>query len=241
MLRLFALLLFFPLLGQAAEETNDALRERAQAALSRLVPQAKLEQVRASSVDGMLELVVDGNVLYLSADGKHLFQGNVFDTARATNLTEQSRSSLRKDGIAKLSESTLIRFAPKAPTHEVTVFTAIDCAYCRRFHQDIEEYLDAGIAVNYVLIPLGGAGSAADQASRQVHCAADRPQAFTAATFGQSVEARAECPSGYQAGIDLAARLGITNTPTLIGSNGELIGGYLSAKDLLAKLVASTP
>lgn len=236
MLRAIALLLLVPGLAQAESAPEPSMHGRAEAALARLAPNAKLERVQPSAAKGMLELVVDGRVLYLSADGRHLFQGELFDAAEANNLTEHTRTALRQAGIAGLPQATRIRFAPAAPTHEVTVFTAIDCGYCRRFHQEIESFVDAGIAVNYVLIPLGGPGSAADQASKQVHCAANPQQAFTAATLGQALESRVECPSPYQAGIDLALRLGISNTPTLVGPGGELLGGYMSAKDLLARL-----
>ena len=222
--------------SQPAPPVSAQTVEIARTALQRLAPEAKIEQISTSPIQGWLQLVVDGKLLYLSEDGRHLLQGSLIDTASAVNLSELARDQLRQQAIVGLPESTTIRFAPSSPQHEITVFTAIDCSYCRRFHQNIERYLEAGIAVNYVLIPLAGPGSLAERLSQQVHCAADRPSAFTAATLGQALEERAECPSGFRAGVDLATRLGIRNTPTLIGSRGEMLGGYLTAEDLLAKL-----
>lgn len=232
---LLASLSALPLAAFAETEVPAAVRE----AIARMAPAATIESAQPSGLPGVLELVVSGTVLYVSEDGRHLLQGTLVDTVQGTDLTEQTRSGVRAAGIAALPEATLLRFAPEDARHAVTVFTAIDCGYCRRFHQDIAAYGAAGIAVDYVLLPLAGPGTPADLASRQVHCAADPEAAFTAATAGQSLEGGETCESGYAAGVVLAARLGIRNTPTIIDAEGRQIGGYLTPEQLQARLAAS--
>lgn len=229
---LLASLHALPTFAWADPEVPGPVRE----AIARMAPAATIEAAQPSALPGVLELVVSGTVLYISTDGRHLLQGTLLDTASGTDLTEQTRAGLRKAGIADLPDATLLRFAPEQPTHAVTVFTAIDCGYCRRFHQDIEAYREAGIAVEYVLLPLAGPGTPADLAARRVHCAADREAAFTRATAGETLQGGETCESGYAAGVDLAARLGIRSTPTIIDGQGRQIGGYLTPEQLLARL-----
>ena len=147
--------------------------------------------------------------------------------------------ALRAAALASLPQDARIGYAPQSPSkHRVTVFTAVDCGYCRRFHADIDGYLARGIAVDYVMIPLAGPGSEAERVSKAVYCASDRQAAFTEATMGQPVTAD-ECESRYSDGVSLAQRLGITSTPTIVGPDGKVLGGYLAPAQLEARLLAA--
>lgn len=189
-------------------------------ALAKLAPHATLESVREAPVEGFLELISNGEVLYLSRDGKHVFQGNLMQVDGARNLTENSREAMRKQRIEGLAADSLISYEAEQSSHRITVFTALDCGYCRRFHQDIASVLERGISVDYVLIPLAGEGTPVDATSQSVHCAADRRSALDIAMRGEPLPA-SMCPSGYDAGKALARTLGIKRTPTFIASGGE--------------------
>jgi thiol:disulfide interchange protein DsbC len=220
----------------AADADDNAIR----AALGKLAPDARIERIRASAMPGLAEVVVGGGqVLYVSNDGRHVINGSLLDASSATDLTELTRAELRARAVAGLPAESLIRYEPKQPTGDrVTVFTAIDCGYCRRFHADIEAYLAAGIAVDYVLIPLGGPNTAAYTTSAGVYCAADRHDAFTAATFGQPFEPT-DCGSmAFPHAVALARSLGIQSTPTILGADGRRLGGYLTPAQLRAELDA---
>jgi len=43
----------------------------------------------------------------------------------------------------------MIVFSPANPKMTVTVFTDIDCGFCRRFHNQIADLNKAGIRVRY--------------------------------------------------------------------------------------------
>lgn len=199
-----------------ASDLDQVARE----ALAKLAPHATLESVRGAPVEGFLELVANGEVLYLSRDGKHVFQGNLMQVDGARNLTENSREGLRKQRIEGLAADSMVSYEAEEASHRITVFTAIDCGYCRRFHQDIASVLERGISVDYVLIPLAGEGTPVDATSQSVFCAADRRSALDIAMRGEPVPP-AMCPSGYDAGKALARTLGINRTPTFIAAGGE--------------------
>lgn len=230
-----ALPLLFAAASVHAAPDEDAIR----AALARLAPGTAVESIRPAGLPGLAEVVVGGQVVYLSDDGRLLLNGSLLRTADGVDLSEIRRSELRAAALDALPASARIGYAPQSPAkHRVTVFTAVDCGYCRRFHADIDGYLARGIAVDYVMIPLAGPGSEAERVSQAVYCAADRQAAFTAATLGQPVDAPT-CASSYAAGLATAQRLGIGTTPTIVGPDGRVLGGYLDPAQLEARLLAA--
>lgn len=213
MLFLLGVTFFAPL---QASDIDQVARD----ALAKLALTATVESVRESPVEGFLELVANGEVLYLSRDGKHVFQGNLMQVDSARNLTENSREGLRKQRIDGLAAESKVSYDAEQTSHRITVFTALDCGYCRTFHKGIADVLERGISVDYVLIPLAGEGTPVDATSQSVFCAADRRSALDIAMRGEEVP-MAICPSGYHAGKALARALGINRTPTLIASGGQ--------------------
>lgn len=237
--RLLAPLLFALTCTATAAPVPDPAAIRA--ALQRLAPTARVESIRATALPGLAEVVADGQVVYVSADGSLLLKGSLLRTTDGVDLSEIRRSELRAVALDALPAEARIRFAPQSPAqHRVTVFTAVDCGYCRRFHADIEDYLARGIAVDYVMIPLAGPGSDAERISRSVYCAADRQSAFTAATHGQPFEAP-DCSSSYDQGLAVARRLGVTTTPTIVAADGSVLGGYLAPEQLQSRLADARP
>lgn len=238
-LALIALVCCGPVAAAEVEADADAsLRATAEATLARIAPNLAIDAVRPAPMPGLIEVEAAGQLLYLSADGRHLLQGNLIDTIERVDLSERRRQHNRSEVLQTLDPTQAIAFPAVEERHRVTVFTALECGYCKRFHADIEAYRAAGISIDYVLIPMRGEGSEGDLAGARVHCAADRQDAFTRATAGERIEGPM-CDSGYDAGKALAARLGIRNTPTIVRVDGST-SGYQSPAELSASLAALT-
>jgi thiol:disulfide interchange protein DsbC len=148
LLRLFILVItLFPVCLIAAEPDLTHLR----AALQEWAPP---ESVESTPVPGLYEVIVNGQVLYLSEDGQFAVLGNLIDLSTSTNLTEARRGQMRIKAIEAVGEDNMVIFSPPTPAkHTITVFTDVDCVYCRRLHQDIASYLDKGIEVRYLMFP----------------------------------------------------------------------------------------
>ena len=234
----FAVSLWIVLASATPAHANE--HDAVRSAVSRFAPGLPIAAVRDAPVAGLVEVQVGARVLYVSRDGRHVFEGTLTDIVQNRDLTEASRNDRRRQILAALPDGAKITFAPIAPAvpqHRVTVFTAVDCGFCRRFHDDIDAYLVQGVAVDYVMIPLGGRDSPADRTSRAVYCAPDRQAAFTHATAGRPVEAPS-CTSSYPLAVTTAAMLGISRTPTIVAANGEVVGGFLSPQQLRERLDA---
>jgi thiol:disulfide interchange protein DsbC len=198
----------------------------------------KVESLTRSPLPGYYQAVdTNGQVLFVSGDGKYLIAGNVFDVAQKANLTSRVEAGVRLEALKSLSASKRIIFAPANPKHTVTVFTDVDCPYCRQFHKQIAAYNQAGIAVQYVLFPLSSIHPGADKKAVAVWCSQDRNAAYTAAMNGQD-PGKKTCDNPVAETTALATKIGIGGTPTILNENGEQVNGNTTAtpQSFLAEL-----
>ncbi len=213
--------------------------QNARAALRTLAPDPRTSELTASALPGFFDAIVDGRVVYVSADGKYLVQGDVFRFADKADLTAQRQAVARRAQLATIKDADTIIFAPPHPRFTVTVFTDIDCPYCRKFQEGVHDLNAAGVAVRYVLFPLN-MHPQAHRKALAVWCAKDRKGAFAAAMGGVDPGSQ-QCPNPIQTDITLAQQLGIEGTPGVFAQDGTQLGGYLTSDQLLAKLRAGDP
>ncbi len=199
------------------------------------------ENVQVSPISGWYEIQSGSIVAYITEDGRYLLQGDLIDLDKQVNLSEQSRNVARRELISTLSDEDAILFSPAEVKHTITVFTDVDCTYCRKLHSEIDDYLDLGFKVRYVLYPRNGPASRAWSTSEDVWCARDRGAALTAAKLDREFET-SQCNSmGVTKHYALGQDIGLTGTPAIVLEDGTLIGGYLSAQALTMRIGASSP
>ena len=163
----------------AAWSADDAAeREGVQAKIADRFPGIEAEHVFASPIDGWYTIRKGAIVAYISSDGRYLMQGDLIDLDDQVNLTENSRNDARRELLAAYPAEQMIVFSPEAKRYSVSVFTDIDCTFCRRLHAQIDEYLAAGIEVRYLLYPRNGPTSPSWAKAEQVWCADDRAEAL---------------------------------------------------------------
>lgn len=221
--------------ASAPAEVTPAVRSAITAAVAAMAPQARVQAIAPMPIAGLYQVIAQGQVLYLTGDGRYAIQGDAFDVKTRTPLNSLSMNKLRRDAIAKLDHSQMVRFAPANPKYTVTVFTDVDCPYCRAFHANITEMNKLGIAVDYLFWPRSGLGTPSAQKAVDVWCAPDRQAALTRA-FEGSTPRYAECKSPVAHDFDLGIDLGVDGTPTVIADNGVVLGGYVDPQELLRRL-----
>jgi len=89
----------------AAAFSSSADDAAVKAAIESLVPAAKIDSISESQVPNFYQVVLQGQVVYISADGKYLFQGSVFDIPNKTDLTEAAKAGLRKGALAAVEKA----------------------------------------------------------------------------------------------------------------------------------------
>lgn len=219
----------------AQDKPEDMIRE----ALKTLNPEIRIDGVRPSPLNGIYEVTVPGQVVYVSGDGKYLIQGMLLDIPNKLDLTEQRRSELRRTLLAAAPSSQRIVFKPKGEVkHTVTVFTDIDCGYCRELHKHMTEYNDRGIQIEYMLFPRAGVGSESFRKAVASWCAKDQQEALTKAKAGED-PGNATCVNPVEAQYSLGQQVGVTGTPTLVLPDGSVAPGYVTPDQLEQRLIAA--
>lgn len=197
------------------------------------------EIVAPSPVPGLYEVVIGAQLLYVNEDGRFAINGSVIDIADGRDITEPRRSEIRAGLVNRVGEDNMVIFEPEQGEgeHTVTVFTDIDCGYCRKLHAEIDSYNRAGVRVRYLFFPRTGLNTPSYDKAVTVWCSEDRLDAMTRAKGGENL-AQLACanPVGdhYQLGTDI----GVRGTPAIVLDDGTMVPGYVPAERLKQMLEA---
>ena len=205
------------------------------AAILKAVPGAEIQSIKPSLIPGYREVAIGGKVVYASSDGKYLLQGSLIELGSRENLTSVSEGVLRRAVLDAVPRERRIIFSPAKPKYRITVFTDIDCGYCRKLHSQIADYNKAGISVEYLFFPRAGIGSESFNKAVNVWCAPDRRKALTDAKLDKPV-AKRTCANPITMDFALGQKIGVDGTPAIFAADGTQLGGYLSPTEMLARL-----
>lgn len=220
-------------LNASADQQQDMLR----AAVAKLAPGAQVDAITKSVVPGLYEVQAGTTIWFITDDGRFLIDGDVYDVNKRVNLSAAKREAATAKAVEAIGEENMIVFAPDKTKYTVSVFTDVDCGYCRKLHREIDQYTDAGIKIRYLSYPRAGKGSSAYNKAVSSWCAKDQKAALTRAKNGQTIESL-ECDNPIDEQMALGESLGITGTPTMVLESGEILPGYVPAAKLKRMLDA---
>ena len=180
----------------------------------------------------------DMQSVYVSSDGDFLIIGEIFKITDQgfLNVTELERDAERKSIILALDNSELISFPAENELFSVVIFTDIDCGYCRKLHGEISEYNNLGISVNYAAFPRSGLQSESYSKIVGAWCSEEPAQTLTGLKQGRDMNLSYCENNPVEKHYRLGRKIGVTGTPAIISNSGQLIPGYVPAKDLLSRL-----
>jgi thiol:disulfide interchange protein DsbC len=235
--RLFAALLVAGLAAQSAfaqtgAAATPAAKADPRAAIVKKIDGIKLEDVRISPVTGVYEVTHGADISYISGDGRYAILGDLVDLDSDVNLSENRRRGIRARIIETVPESEMVVYSPKDPKYTITVFTDIDCGYCRRLHSQIAEYNKLGIRVRYMFFPRSGPDTESWHKAEAVWCASNRTDALTRAKNGENIKSP-KCPTDIvKRDYELGNKLNVTGTPAIFLASGEMLPGYAPPNEL---------
>jgi len=233
MLRSFYIYVF--LLAWTAVAQADDLAD-AKKKLAEVMPGVSIDSIQALDNTGLYEVVIKGEILYFSQDMRYAIQGDVIELASRENITEVKRLVLRKAVLDAVDDADMIIYTPQKKTdYTVTVFTDIDCGYCRKLHNQMAEYNALGIRIQYLAYPRAGIDSEAYEKAVDVWCADDRKQAMTDAKNGLDVNSK-HCEAPISSQYRLGRKLGVNGTPSLFLEDGSMLPGYVPPEKLRKEL-----
>jgi thiol:disulfide interchange protein DsbC len=229
----------FPLVSASKEASTSLTASEAKEKLLTSIPGLPVLSIKQSVLDEYFEVQMEGRTLYLNSTADHFIAGDLFliKESRVVNATEESRITERKGLLARLDETEMIVFNPssKLTKATITVFTDIDCHYCRKLHQEVPELNRLGVAVRYLAYPRAGIGSAPYNKAVSAWCAENPQEALTNAKLGQEIDA-ATCENPVKKHYEMGGVFGVTGTPAVLYEDGSLQAGYLPAGDMVRRL-----
>jgi len=225
------------MLALVASPSMADANAKIKARLEKVLPEYTIDGINKTPVSGLYEVTMGPQVIYVSSDGNYMIQGRLIDLANRKDLTEPRQAAARKAAVDKIGEDEMVIFAPDKYDHTVTVFTDIDCGYCRKLHSEIADYGAEGIRIRYLFFPRAGLRSESYKKAVSVWCSNDRRQALTDAKAGKEIESKS-CDNPVEEHMKLGELLGVSGTPAILLENGDLVPGYIPAKRLAEILEA---
>lgn len=218
-------------------EPADAIRS----SLSKLNLPVAIKTISESPMAGVYQVQLEsGRILYASGDGQFLIQGALYDLSadQPRNLTTAAEAAGIGEVINALPQDKLVIFAPDKPKTHVTIFTDVDCGYCRLLHSEVDELNALGIEVRYAAFPRSGPDQASAKIMESIWCAKDRQTAMTEAKLGNKIETLT-CDNPVKEQFALGQQVGVQGTPAIFMANGVLVPGYKPAAQLAAEALAN--
>lgn len=210
-------------------------------AIASLAAKAEVESIQRAPLPGFYQVIAAGQMMYVSADGKYLMNGNLLDLGSKRNLSKAAWTRFRKAELATVPTSQRIVFAPAHPKYTISVFTDVNCGFCRELHKHVAAFNKAGIAVEYLAWPREGVTTTSGRPTPtytemvSVWCAGDRRAAMAAAMTGHAPKP-ASCVNPVKQQFELGLKMGVNGTPTIIAADGHTLGGYVTPAQLLKAL-----
>lgn len=196
-----------------------------------------IAEITKSPIAGVLQVTSGLNIFYVSADGKYMIFGDMVDVNKDRDVwsfTEKETRKLRQQALAAINDSDMIIFpATGNKIGTITVFTDIDCQYCRKMQENIAEYTEAGITVRYLSFPRAGPKSVSFEEAVKVWCAKDKAAAFNTAVVKKEFPKETCANNPVMMEYELGQKMGISGTPTIILDNGVKLAGVIDAQTLV--------
>lgn len=217
---------------------DPSAQDAIESSLRKVLPDMKTDNIRPSPIPGVSEVQVGPRLFYVTNDGRYLLQGSLIDLQTRKDISEARRKDFRLEAVNAFGEQNMIVFPAKNPRHTITVFTDVDCTYCRKLHKEINHYNDLGITVRYLLYPRSGADTPSYYKAVAVWCSKNRQDALTRAKAGETLK-RVDCPNPVLSTIALGEEFALQGTPAIVLDDGEMVPGYVPPERLAQALDAA--
>lgn len=226
-----------PALGQPAPavavplpaEVAPALGEKIRAALKERVPKLVVSEVHETPLPGIYEIVSPDGVSYTNVTGDYVLMGELVDTRKQRNLTQERWSTFNAVDFNSLPFSLAIKSTRGNGSRQIAVFADPKCPYCQELEAELAKQDD--ITVYTFLFPLETVHPGATVKAHQIWCAGDRESAWNNWMRKQEAPPERDCD---QDPIEQLAALGdklhINTTPTIIFRSGRRSPGLPSNK-----------
>jgi thiol:disulfide interchange protein DsbC len=213
-------------------QNYDQVKTKLQAALG-----MQISAIGDAPVPGLLQVMTEKGLFYTSQDGRYLLQARIYDIEDGMrNVSEDALGNVRLEGLNEFKDQ-LIEYKADNEKYVVNIFTDITCGYCRKLHNEMDQYNELGITVRYLAFPRSGIDGSTYKDMVSIWCADDQQTAMDNAKAGDKVASK-QCETKVAQQYAFGQKIGVTGTPNIIMPDGSVIPGYQPPKQLEEALKA---
>jgi thiol:disulfide interchange protein DsbC len=230
------LILFIFIFTFSISASEDNIRE----SLKNILPDgAIIESIEATPIEDMYAVYYgDLQPIYVTKDGSFFIYGDIYkiNSNSISNITDESIAERRKIILKDIPANELISFKSKNEQFSVIVFTDVDCGYCRKLHNQINEYNELGISINYAAYPRSGLGTSAFTKMVGAWCSDDPKGSISKLKNNKNLDLSFCDSQPVSKQYVIGQKLGVNGTPAIFSMDGEIFPGYIEPEELLLRL-----
>jgi len=231
-----SLILFILIFSVSVSASQDNIRE----GLKNILPDGTvIELIEPSPIPGIYAVYYgDLQPIYVTQDGSFFIYGDIYkiNINSISNITEKSVAERRKLILQNIPTEELISFKSSNEQFSVIVFTDVDCGYCRKLHNQIDEYNSLGISINYAAFPRSGIGTSAFTKMVGAWCSDNPKDSMTKLKNNSPLDISFCENQPVSKQYIIGKKLGVDGTPAIFSMDGEMFPGYIEPEELLLRL-----
>jgi thiol:disulfide interchange protein DsbC len=228
--------LFLLITAAVATTLAGADEAAVRAALQRAFPQSQIQSISKTPIPGMLEAAIDGQIFYITDDGRYILGGPLLDVEGNRNLTAARLESVNAIPFDSLPLDWAFKRVKGSGARTMAIFEDPDCPYCKTLEQELKG-ID-NVTVYVLLYPIDQIHPDAAAKSKAVWCAKDRGKAWDEVMrTGVAPVNAAECDNPIAKIAAFAKQHRITATPTTVLANGRRLVGAVPRAELEKQLL----
>lgn len=204
-------------------------------------PKFKVDKVTKTPYAGLYEIFMGGQIIY--TDEKLTFliaEGRLVDPKTKKDITGERLEELTRIDFASLPLEQAIKVVKGNGSRKLVVFSDVDCPYCKRLERnELANITD--VTVYTFLYPIEQLHPDAASKSRLIWCAGNRVKAWEDWILrDQLPNAAGNCEVPLEKVGQLARKIGVSSTPTLIFADGKRMLGAQPYKEIERMLSAAS-
>ncbi len=225
------------MLSQFAIADEASLKKSIEAAY----PKFKVESVVKTPYAGLYEVFMGGQIVY--TDEKLTFliaEGRLVDPKTKKDVTGDRLEELTKIDFSSLPLDQAIKVVKGNGNRKLVVFSDVDCPYCKQLERkELSNISD--VTIYTFLYPLEQLHPDAAAKSKSIWCASNRVKAWNDWIFNNQLpEKTGNCEVPLEKVGELAKKIGVASTPTLIFADGKRMMGAQPHKEIEKYLQAAS-
>lgn len=195
-------------------------------------PNLSVSNFENTEMKGIYSAEIEGNFIYLNDDAQHFIVGNMIRLRDQKSLTSDLMMKKNKVNWSDLPFKNAIKSVKGNGKHQLAIFSDPNCTYCKQLEIELSKLNNVTI---YTFILAFKPQSV--EPSKQVYCD-DNPAFAWEQLISKGIEPKSKksCSNPVQSNLDLAKKLGVTGTPSIVFPNGYRAIGAKPAHEIEAIL-----